>query len=308
MTTTKNDKTRIVQVWGEILDEGFTSVPNILLRYRKHLGIKAKHLALIIDIMSFKWDSENPFPSYTTLAARAGMEERSVKRTMQELEELDLLIRTPRFNEESGAQITTVFDFRPLIKKLTEERQKNKGDKKDTGRVTEMSPGGMTEMSQGGVTEMSQGGVTEMSPKEYSYINNINISKNPMKNKNNVTEMSSLEKKKIGKEEKERVRKYLRSGIFRNRIFEAFDNLNEDLSIEELVEEGAYKAGKELLVNRSKEISGYQLDFDPSEIAKAVKNRFPYKQIPNDASNARKFFVAKICDITTEEIACLIIV
>lgn len=69
MTVKKQqDKTKIVQVWGEILDEGFTSVPNILLRYRTNLGIKSHHLALIIDIMSFKWDSENPFPSYSTLA------------------------------------------------------------------------------------------------------------------------------------------------------------------------------------------------------------------------------------------------
>lgn len=133
MSTNKNDKTRIVQIWGEILDEGFTSVPNILLRYRTNLGIKPKHLSLIIDIMSFKWDAENPFPSYTTLATRAGMEERSIKRTMQELEELKLLVRTPRFDEESGAQITTIFDFRPLIKKLTEEKQKTPGDRKNRG-------------------------------------------------------------------------------------------------------------------------------------------------------------------------------
>ncbi|MCH6574427.1 MAG: helix-turn-helix domain-containing protein [Bacteroidetes bacterium] len=124
MPTNKQDKTRIVQIWGDILDEGFTSVPNLLLRYRSSLGIKPKHLTLIIDIMSFKWDRYSPFPSYSTLAKRAGIEERSIKRITQDLEELYLLIKEPRFDEETGAQITTIFDFRPLVKKLTEEMLK----------------------------------------------------------------------------------------------------------------------------------------------------------------------------------------
>ncbi|MGH7884932.1 MAG: helix-turn-helix domain-containing protein [Thermodesulfobacteriota bacterium] len=299
MSTNKSDKTRIVQIWGEILDEGFTSVPNILLRYRKNLGIKPKHLSLIIDIMSFKWDSENPFPSYTTLAIRADMEERSIKRTMQELEELGLLIKTPRFDEESGAQITTIFDFRPLIKKLTEEKKKATNDKKDIRGVTKLSPGGMTELSQMGVTELSLGGVTKLSPKEYTYINNKTISKNPIKETGAMTKLAYLKTKK---EEKERVRKYLRNGIFRNRIFETFDNLNKELSLADLVEEGSYKAGKELLVNRFKEISDSDISFNPSSVAEAVKKKFPYDEFPKDSNNARKFYVAKICDMTSEEV------
>ena len=50
MPDKKHDKTKIVQIWGEILDEGFTSVPNILLRYRSRIGLKPKHIMLIIDI------------------------------------------------------------------------------------------------------------------------------------------------------------------------------------------------------------------------------------------------------------------
>jgi len=126
MSDKKQDKTKIVQIWGEILDEGFTSVPNILLRYRSRIGLKPKHIMLIIDIMSYKWNSEYPFPSYSTLASRSGIEERSVKRITQDLEELRLLIKTPRFDDETGAQVTTVFDFRPLVQKLIEEM--NKGE------------------------------------------------------------------------------------------------------------------------------------------------------------------------------------
>jgi len=125
MSGTKQDKTKIVQIWGEILDEGFTSVPNILLRYRSRIGLKPKHIMLIIDIMSYKWDAGYPFPSYSTLSQRSGVEERSVKRITQDLEELGLLVKTPRFDSKTRAQVTTVFDFRPLIKKLIEEMNRD---------------------------------------------------------------------------------------------------------------------------------------------------------------------------------------
>ncbi len=184
MPTNKQDKTRIVQIWGDILDEGFTSVPNLLLRYRSSLGIKPKHLTLIIDIMSFKWDRYSPFPSYSTLAKRAGIEERSIKRITQDLEELYLLIKEPRFDEETGAQITTIFDFRPLVKKLTEEMLKedlyqdtgeenttNSNDRWHDRNVT----GGGDKNVTGGVTKLSRGSVTKMSPKEYTS-NKKNIS------------------------------------------------------------------------------------------------------------------------------------
>ena len=271
MSNKKQDKTKIIQIWGDILDEGFTSVPNILLRYRKNLKIKPKHLTLIIDIMSFKWDSETPFPSYTTLANRAGMDERSIKRTMQELEELDLLIRTPRFDEDSGAQITTLFDFRPLVNKLITEK-----DKTDIG------------------------GVTEMSPKEDSYINNKNISINPKEKNSSMTELSGGLAENNNKENILRVHKDIRNSIFRNRIFETYDNLKEHVDIKDLVGEGALKAVKEIIINRTDYVNNKQID--ANNISNRVKNLFPYNELPSEDSNARKFYVAKICDITTKEV------
>ncbi|MCH7950606.1 MAG: helix-turn-helix domain-containing protein [Candidatus Dadabacteria bacterium] len=139
MSGTKQDKTKIVQIWGEILDEGFTSVPNILLRYRSRIGLKPKHIMLIIDIMSYKWDAGYPFPSYSTLSQRSGVEERSVKRITQDLEELGLLVKTPRFDSETRAQVTTVFDFRPLIKKLIEEMNRDDEIVDSTGNMADIS-------------------------------------------------------------------------------------------------------------------------------------------------------------------------
>ncbi len=293
MSTKKQDKTKIVQIWGDILDEGFTSVPNILLRYRKNLKIKPKHLTLIIDIMSFKWDSESPYPSYSTLANRAGMDERSVKRTMQELEELGLLIRTPRFDKESGAQITTVFDFRPLVNRLSEEKKQTnkKNDKIVTGGVTEMSPGGMT--------KLSPGGVTEMSPKEYTN-NNKNISKRTPEL--TLTYDSGKKKERNGKT-KERVSKEFRDSIFRNRIFEIYDNLSDLKPVEDLVGEGAQRACKDLVVNRAKDFDRLGVDVDIKSLTNKIVREFPYEKMPETEKRARNFYTANICNLVADSVA-----
>lgn len=298
MSQNKQDKTKIVQIWGNILDEGFTSVPNILLKYRHNIGIKAQHLTLVIDIMSFKWDTDNPFPSYSTLARRAGVAERTIKRVTQDLEELNLLIRTPRFDNRTGAQITTIFDFRPLVEKLTEEVEKAKSNKNLSKLIEE----GDTHVT-GGVSELSRGGMTNMSPKEYTSINKTNINKNPEgREKKNISKTNILTT--MNSPEKERVRKNIRNSIFRNRIFETFDNLYTKLDINELVQEGAYKACREIIINRISELNAnFNLeDLDPFDIANNVKKKFPYDNFPKSQDNMRKFFVAKICDITSEEI------
>lgn len=298
MSQNNQDKTKIVQIWGNILDEGFTSVPNILLKYRHNIGIKAQHLALVIDIMSFKWDTENPFPSYATLAKRAGVAERTIKRVTQDLEELNLLIRTPRFDNRTGAQITTIFDFRPLVEKLTNEVERAKSNKGFIQNSREGDP-----LVTGGVPELSRGGMTNMSPKEYSNINKTNINKNPKGREKQIsTETGFI--KDMNVLEKERVRKNIRNSIYRNRLFEIFDNLYDKININELVQEGAYKACKEIIINRVNELSQYiDLDnVDPFEVAKEVKRKFPYNALPETENNLRKFFVAKVCDITSEEL------
>jgi len=321
MPNVKQDKTKIVQIWGEILDEGFTSVPNILLRYRSRIGLKPKHIMLIIDIMSFKWDKGSPFPSYSTLSLRAGVEERSIKRITQDLEELRLLVKTPRFDEETGAQVTTVFDFRPLVQNLIEEMNKdqegvsiedqeieahlksnskrikkpvNKGQKGGDKNVMGEGDKNVT----GGVTETTPGRVTKMSPKEYTYRN---------KNNNILTleDNSTYSRGKRSAEDKtqKRVNKYFRDSIFRNRIFELYDNLVDLKTLEELVEEGAYRASKDILTNRAKDFDKNGVNIKPDKISKTVRKEFPYNEMPGRKTEARKFYTAAICNIVSDLIS-----
>lgn len=324
MPDKKQDKTKIVQIWGEILDEGFTSVPNILLRYRSRIGLKPKHIMLIIDIMSYKWDSEYPFPSYSTLALRSGIEERSVKRITQDLEELGLLIKTPRFDDETGAQVTTVFDFRPLVQKLIEEMNKGGGEEygeddeeygvgrtskenitpqrknhKETGKLwgdKNVTGEGDKNVTRG-VTKLSPGGVTKMSPKEYSYNKKTFSIRTP---EESLTYSSGKPYGKTAVEDdKKRVSKYFRDAIFRKRIFELYDNLRDVRPIEDIVEEGAYRACKDIVVNRVLEIEGSGVSVDPEKISKLARKSFPYGDIPRERGKARNFFTATLCNLVS---------
>lgn len=329
MPNVKQDKTKIVQIWGEILDEGFTSVPNILLRYRSQIGLKPKHIMLIIDIMSFKWDSSSPFPSYSTLSVRAGIEERSIKRITQDLEELGLLVKTPRFDDETGAQVTTVFDFRPLVQKLIEEMNKDLGqeyhdvEKEDLHeregrggikRQTTKKPvnkeqkgGDKNVMGEGdknvtrGVTETPPGGVTEMSPEEDKYIKKNNIVRT-LENTRTYSRGKKNAKNKA-EETKQRVSKYFRESIFRNRIFELHDNLVGVKSVEELVEEGAYRACKDVVVNRAKDFERNGVYVNPGEISKQVRKDFPYRDMPKQKTKARNFYTAAVCNMVADLIS-----
>jgi hypothetical protein len=311
MTVKQQDKTKIVQIWGDILDEGFTSVPNILLRYRSNLGIKPHHLALVIDIMSFKWDTENPFPSYSTLAQRADVTERGIRKTVHELERQNLLIRTQRFDEESGAQITTIFDFRPLIQKLKEEMHKvEMTTELSTANKIKTRRGEGDLQFRGGRNYSSGGGRNYSSSKEYTYTNKTHINKNK-----STLKVQSAENKKnnsitifsgITESEKERVHRYFRNGIFRERLFEIYDNLYNIKLIEELVEEGVYKACKEIMTNRANELSKNNIKVNPDQIAAGIKLEFPYHKIPKAYEKARSFFVATVCTLTAEKISLLL--
>jgi hypothetical protein len=275
--------------------------------------------------MSYKWDAGYPFPSYSTLSQRSGVEERSVKRITQDLEELGLLIKTPRFNSETGAQVTTVFDFRPLIKKLIEEMNrddeivdsaKNMADisnqsyslfKKKVSKNRVFDGGDKNVRGEGdknvtgGVTELSRGRVTKMSPKEYTN-NNKNIS--ILTPGESSTYSSTKKSSKNGNTKiKKRVSIDFRDSIFRNRIFEIYDNLNDLKSIKELVDEGAQRACKDVMINRAKDFEKLGVDLEMKSIVKKVRNEFPYSELPTNNIKARNFYTATICNMVADSIA-----
>lgn len=100
--------------WPEsVLEQGFTAVPNSLIRYRSKLDITIPEFFVIVAIDSFRWDNWNqPFPSLKTLALVTGLSERQVSRITGALEGKGYIVKTRRYNK------TNLYDLTPLGEEL----------------------------------------------------------------------------------------------------------------------------------------------------------------------------------------------
>jgi len=127
-----------------------------------------------------------------------------------------------------------------------------------------------------------------MSPKEYTYINKTNINKRTY----------SIKQKKSNK----KGHTDLKNGVFKTRLYEIYDNMSGVKPLEDIIEEGAHKTIKEIMVNRTVEISENKQILDTEFIVKTIKNNFPYKDIPQEPLKARNFFVSVLCDMVVDNI------
>jgi len=94
-----------------------------------------------------------------------------------------------------------------------------------------------------------------------------------------------------------------KNGIFKTRLYELYDNMSGVKSLEDIIEEGVYKTIKEIMVNRTVEMSENKHILDADFIVKTVKNNFPYKDIPQEPLKARNFFVSVLCDMVVDNIS-----
>ncbi|NIT14492.1 MAG: hypothetical protein GTN99_09705 [Candidatus Dadabacteria bacterium] len=138
-----------------------------------------------------------------------------------------------------------------------------------------------------------------MSPKEYTN-NNKNISKRTPEL--TLTYGSGKKKERNGKT-KERVSKDFRDSIFRNRIFEIYDNLSDLKPVEDLVGEGAQRACKDLVVNRAKDFDRLGVDVDIKSLTNKIVREFPYEKMPETEKRARNFYTANICNLVADSVA-----
>lgn len=77
-------------------------------------GITPAEVVFLLQVMSFKWDKEDPYPSYKTIAKQMGVSEPYVRKIARRLEEKSLLVRRTR----EGT--TNKFDLTPLFEELSE--------------------------------------------------------------------------------------------------------------------------------------------------------------------------------------------
>lgn len=91
----------------------FTKIDNLLLKYSSKLGLSPIQVQIIVNVLSFKYGDELPYPSNRKIANRIGRCGRTIERNNKKLEQKGFLRRT-----KGG--IKPCWDFSGLFKRLNE--------------------------------------------------------------------------------------------------------------------------------------------------------------------------------------------
>ena len=114
------ESSNLIRRWGNdesVFSDGFVAVPTLLLRNMSSLGddgITPSEAIFILQIMSFKWGPEDPYPSYKRIADCMDISEAYARKIARSLDEKNLLARRRR----EGT--TNKFDLSPLFEQLAE--------------------------------------------------------------------------------------------------------------------------------------------------------------------------------------------
>lgn len=150
-----------VRFGDQIMQAGFTAVPNLLLNHYVALDITPAELVFILHIWQYWWNVKDPYPALRTVAEKMGKDLRQTRRYAEGLKTKNLLKVRERTAPGKG-QITSEYDFSPLLERLLEQAPGEPGTQDDD----EQTP--RTKMTGGARTKMTGGPRSKMSYEEYT--------------------------------------------------------------------------------------------------------------------------------------------
>lgn len=100
---------------GIIADAGYQPFPNLLLIHQHDLGLNSSQLNVLANIMMHRHNSAVlPFPHTKTIAARMGVEPRTVQAIIRQLAQGGFILKVKGTRRGEP----TAYDIRPVLKKL----------------------------------------------------------------------------------------------------------------------------------------------------------------------------------------------
>jgi len=132
--------------WGEpALSQGFTAIPNVLLRYCNELELDSLDLAIVMHLASYWWDSGRlPHPSKGRIAMALNVDPRTVQRRIKAMEERGHIKRKAR-RSRAGDNDTNEYDLSGLVKEAgrlgarERDRKKTRAEEDDALMATPKS-------------------------------------------------------------------------------------------------------------------------------------------------------------------------
>jgi|GEM_PF-2933194 len=167
-----------VRFGDQVLQAGFTSVPNLVLNHYAELGITPAEMMFTIHMWQFRWTERDPYPSLMTIADKMDVSWRQAHRYAKSLQDKGFLNIKSR-QEPGRGQVTSEHDFEPLIQAVLkfDGEPGNPGDLDEPATqpnpLTKMTGGGMTDLTEAPLTRVSD---EEYKPQEYSKQEDANLS------------------------------------------------------------------------------------------------------------------------------------
>ncbi|MET0754373.1 MAG: helix-turn-helix domain-containing protein [Pyrinomonadaceae bacterium] len=113
-------------VHPELFDEGFVGIPTRFLQLYPRLqpSLTSGEAIFVIQLMSFKWDEKDPFPSYKLLGERMGTSSKTAQRHATSLEAKRYLKRIQRIGDSNKFDLSGLFEALMIAKKKAPKRVK----------------------------------------------------------------------------------------------------------------------------------------------------------------------------------------
>lgn len=113
--------------WGgheRIFEDGYVAVPVTFLKYMDQMApyvLTPAEALFVIQLMAFKWDGSDPFPSYGTIAERMGISDGYARKLARRLESKGFIDRKERQGRSNA------FDLSGLFEELAEQIREDRG-------------------------------------------------------------------------------------------------------------------------------------------------------------------------------------
>ncbi|MFA7468367.1 MAG: DnaD domain protein [Desulfotomaculaceae bacterium] len=119
-TAKKYKKGNITAAFGtDLFIQGFTSIPNLLLKLYKNMGISDTEMMLVIQLFRLRTEDKNFLPSLKELGNVMQKNEEQITADLESLLQKEML-RVTDFYDDGRHLVIKGYDFEPLFEKLSE--------------------------------------------------------------------------------------------------------------------------------------------------------------------------------------------
>ncbi len=113
-------KVNITATFGaDLVLEGFTSIPSIIIKVYSHIGITDFQMMLLIHLIRFKIEEKNYYPAPETIAEVMESDSERIKKELADLLKKEIIAVSEYYDKKNNV-IFEGYDFEPLFLKISD--------------------------------------------------------------------------------------------------------------------------------------------------------------------------------------------